>query len=321
MARADSSRPIVARRTRRRAGERLQAAEETPQVAGEPSPPGETPVATPRLQPEADSFPHLRLREPAGSLLDLPWEKPLGAWPATELGLRQFLIGPSRHLVRFIVRDDTTYALKEEPLEPARHEYEVLRRLESMTLPSVTAVGLAEAPERDTAILVTEYLGHSLQYRRLMMRLPAGAYRDRLLDAMAWLLVDLHRSGVYWGDCSLANTLFRRDGDRLQAYLVDAETSSVYPELSTGQRAEDLEVLVENVAFGLADLALMQGRPEEARRRHRLGRGGPPALPRAVEGAHGRAAAGTGRPSPDPGPRQAPQRPGVRGGRDRPHSR
>ena len=78
---------------------------------------------------------------------------------------------------------------------------------------------------------------------------------------MAFLLVDLHRNGVFWGDCSLANTLFRRDGDRIQAYLVDAETSEVYPALSDGQRAYDLEILVENVAFGLADLAAMQGGP------------------------------------------------------------
>ena len=68
--------------------------------------------------------------------------------------------------------------------------------------------------------------------------------------------------GVYWGDCSLANTLFRRDGDRIQAYLVDAETSEVHPSLSDGQREYDLEILVENVAFGLADLAALQGRDE-----------------------------------------------------------
>jgi hypothetical protein len=66
---------------------------------------------------------------------------------------------------------------------------------------------------------------------------------------------------VYWGDCSLANTLFRRDGDRISAYLVDAETSEVHPNLSDGQRRFDLEILVENVAFGLADLARYQGRP------------------------------------------------------------
>ena len=96
------------------------------------------------------------------------------------------------------------------------------------------------------------------------MRVPLepGGYRDRLLDAMAGLLVDLHRAGVFWGDCSLANTLFRRDGDTSTAYLVDAETSEVHPTLSDGQRAYDLDVLVENVAFGLADLAAFQGRPE-----------------------------------------------------------
>ena len=82
-----------------------------------------------------------------------------------------------------------------------------------------------------SAILMTEYLAYSIQYRRLLMRFPLGPgpYRARLLDAMAWLLVDLHRSGVFWGDCSLANTLFRRDGDRIQAFLVDAETSEIHP--------------------------------------------------------------------------------------------
>jgi DNA-binding transcriptional MerR regulator len=80
---------------------------------------------------------------------------------------------------------------------------------------------------------------------------------------MAWLLVDLHRGGVYWGDCSLANTLFRRDGDRIQAFLVDAETSEVHPTLSDGQRAYDLEILVENVGYGLADVAMLQDRPED----------------------------------------------------------
>ena len=30
----------------------------------------------------------------------------------------------------------------------------------------------------------------------------------------------------------LANTLFRRDGDKIQAFLVDAETSEIHPALS-----------------------------------------------------------------------------------------
>jgi uncharacterized protein DUF4032/lipopolysaccharide kinase (Kdo/WaaP) family protein len=174
-------------------------------------------------------------------------------------------VGPSRHLVRFLVTDGTKHALKELPLSAGRREFAVLRHLETLGLPSVRAVGISETPERDTAILITEYLAHSLQYRRLMMRLPAGRgpYRGRLLDAMAWLLVDIHRAGVFWGDCSLANTLFRRDGDRIQAFLVDAETSEVHAALSDGQREYDLEILVENVAFGLADLAAFQGREDD----------------------------------------------------------
>jgi len=214
---------------------------------------------------DATRFPRLRLRSAVEGLLDLPWELPLADWPADQLHFKELPVGPSRHLVRFLVVDDRTYALKELPLEVAGREFAVLRHLETLGLPAVKTLGISEAPERDSAVLVTEYLAHSLQYRRLLMRLPLGpgAYRGRLLDAMAWLLVDLHRAGVFWGDCSLANTLFRRDGDKIQAFLVDAETSEVHPGLSDGQRAYDLEILVENVAFGLADLAAFQSRPED----------------------------------------------------------
>ena len=214
---------------------------------------------------DAARFPRLRLRSAVAALLDLPWEVRLSDWPADALTFRELPVGPSRHLVRFLVVDDKTYALKELPLEVGAREFRVLRHLESLGLPAVKALGVSEAPERDTAILITEYLAHSLQYRRLLMRFPLGpgAYRGRLLDAMAWLLVDLHRAGVYWGDCSLANTLFRRDGDKIQAFLVDAETSEVHSSLSDGQRAYDLEILVENVAFGLADLAAFQDRLDD----------------------------------------------------------
>ncbi len=204
------------------------------------------------------------MREPTTELLELPWERPLADWPADVLRFRLLPVGPSRHLVRFLVTGGPLLALKEEPIDIAEREYAVLRHLADASLPAVDAMGIAASPERGTAVLVTKYLPSSLQYRRLLSRFPPGpsAMRDRLLDAMAGLLVDLHRGGVYWGDCSLANTLFRRDGDKIQAYLVDAETSEVHPTLSDGQRAYDLDVLVENVAFGLADLAASQGRAD-----------------------------------------------------------
>jgi len=210
-------------------------------------------------------LPRLVLRDEVAGLLDLPWERGLDSWHANGHRFRELPVGPSRHLVRFLVSGGLVYALKELPGDVAEREYRVLRHLESAGLPAVRAVGLAARPDRGDAILMTEYLRHSMQYRRLLMRLRSAStpYRDRLLDAMALLLVDLHRAGVYWGDCSLANTLFRRDGDRIQAYLVDAETSEVHGQLSDGQRAYDLEILVENVAFGIADLAAYLGQVDE----------------------------------------------------------
>ena len=71
--------------------------------------------------------------------------------------------------------------------------------------------------------------------------------RVRLLDAGAELLVRLHLSGFFWGDCSLSNTLFRRDAGALAAYLVDAETGELYPSLTDGQRGHDLSIAEENV--------------------------------------------------------------------------
>jgi hypothetical protein len=164
--------------------------------------------------------------------------------------------------VKFVEVDGALWAVKDMPQRIAAKEYDVLRRLEEMGLPAVRPAGLVAQPEFDTAILVTRYLQGSWQYRRLFMRLPPDQpkHRARLLDGMAGLLVELHRHGVFWGDCSLANTLFSRDGQTLQAWLVDAETSEVHPMLSRGQREHDLDIMVENVAMGMTDLAERLGR-------------------------------------------------------------
>ncbi|SUE32793.1 Lipopolysaccharide kinase (Kdo/WaaP) family [Mycolicibacterium gilvum] len=129
-----------------------------------------------------------------------------------DVALRDIAVGPSRHLVRFVESDGELWALKELPPRIAGREYGVLSRLEEMGINSVRAAGVVFQPDFDTAILLTRYLVGSWQYRRLFMRLPPDApkHRARLFDAMATLLVELHRHGVFWGDCSLANTLFSR---------------------------------------------------------------------------------------------------------------
>ncbi len=207
----------------------------------------------------------LRLRDPSPGLLTLPWLDPLAEWSAPAVPLRDIPVGPSRHLVRFVKTDGHLWALKELPRRVAAREYAALREMEAKSLPAVRPAGLVIQPFEDTAILVTRYLERSWQYRRLLMRISPDMpkHRERLLDAMAGLLVDLHRNGVYWGDCSLANTLFSRDGQVLQAWLVDAETSEIHPALSDGQRKLDIEVMVENVAGGMLDLAMRLGQPTD----------------------------------------------------------
>lgn len=209
--------------------------------------------------------PEFRLRAPSAELLALPWDRPLSDWLVPDVALRDFAVGPSRHLVKFVEADGHLWAVKDMPARIAVKEYDVLRQLEDRGLPAVRPAGLVLQPEFDTAILVTRYLEGSWQYRRLFMRLPPDQpkHRARLLDAMAGLLVELHRHGVFWGDCSLANTLFSRDGQLLQAWLVDAETSEIHPSLSRGQREYDLQILVENVAMGMIDLAERVEHPEE----------------------------------------------------------
>jgi tRNA A-37 threonylcarbamoyl transferase component Bud32 len=203
----------------------------------------------------------IRLRAASPGLIALPWLEPLGRWRPESADFRDLDVGPSRHLVRFVHADGVTYALKELPARVAGKEYRVLRDLELRELPAVRPVGLVDQADTGNSILVTEYLAHSWQFRRLFRRLPRELvkHRERLLDALASLLVDLHRAGVFWGDCSLANTLFKRDGQTLQAFLVDAETSEVHPSLTDGQRALDLGILVENVAGDLADVAMETG--------------------------------------------------------------
>ncbi len=207
----------------------------------------------------------MRFREGDQDFVAMPWDTPLASWSGPDLEFVDLPVGASRHTVRFLVVDGSIIALKELPVDVGQREYEVLRELEARGALSVKASGLVTRSGDASSVILTRYLARSFQFRRLFMRLPEGAkrYRDQLLDSMTGLLVELHRMGVFWGDCSLANTLLMRDGQRLQAYLVDAETSEIHERLSDGQREADLEIAIENVAGDLADMAVLNGKSIE----------------------------------------------------------
>ncbi|MBA3430201.1 MAG: DUF4032 domain-containing protein [Actinobacteria bacterium] len=194
--------------------------------------------------------------------LDLPWDLPLEEWSIDRLVTVPR--GISRHVVRFVRYDESIYAVKELPERLAEREYRLLRRLANKSIPVVEAVGVvARNPlvRRSTvsdseanAVLITRHLPFSRPYRTLFAARGMPELQIQLLDALAELLVRLHLGGFFWGDCSLSNALFRRDAGSLEAYLVDAETGELHPQLSDGQRGHDVLVAEQNVAGELMDL-------------------------------------------------------------------
>lgn len=191
------------------------------------------------------------------ALLDLPWDIPLSQWP--EHYIAALPRGLSRHVVRFVHLSDRIIAVKEIGASVAHKEYELLRDLHRIEAPSVvpTAVitGRTDAHgEELSAVLVTEHLQFSLPYRALFSQHMTSETAKRLIDALAVLLVRLHLLGFYWGDVSLSNTLFRRDAGAFSAYLVDAETGELHPQLTPGQREYDVDLARTNIIGELMDL-------------------------------------------------------------------
>ena len=193
--------------------------------------------------------------EPA--LLDLPWDIPLEEWPSSLLAALPR--GISRHVVRFVNLSGRVLAVKEIGETVAHHEYDMLRDLSRLDAPSVDPVAVITGRvgvdgEELNAVLITEHLQFSLPYRALFSLSMREDTASRLIDALALLLVRLHLIGFYWGDVSLSNTLFRRDAGEFAAYLVDAETGELHPDLTPGQREYDVDLARTNIIGELMDL-------------------------------------------------------------------
>jgi hypothetical protein len=195
---------------------------------------------------------------PDPALLDLPWDVPLEQWPSSVLAALPR--GISRHIVRFVKMSGGVIAVKEIGESVAYREYELLRQLSRISVPSVEPVGVITGRqdangERLEAVLITKHLKFSLPYRSLFSQMLQPDTATRLIDALAVLLVRLHLIGFYWGDVSLSNTLFRRDAETFAAYLVDAETGDLHPQLTDGQRTYDVDLARTNIIGELMDLA------------------------------------------------------------------
>lgn len=203
--------------------------------------------------------PHFQIRADHPDFLDLPWGEPISSWDHPRLV--SMPEGVHRHPIVFVAYGETVYAIKELPRRFARIEFDVLLSLEHHTPRSAQAAGLVEREWLDphseqSAALVTTYVKHAFPYRHLIAGTGFGPRREQMVDALAGLLVELHLAGCFWGDCSLSNVLCRFDAGAIEAIMIDGETSAIHSELSTGQRHEDLEIMVENVAGEMGDISV-----------------------------------------------------------------
>ena len=201
--------------------------------------------------------------EEIAAISGLPWNQPLEQWPEDPALAEKR--GISRHVVRLIrvtdEPDSEIYAVKETVSEFANREYAALRELRRLQAPSVDPIAVVEGRkdingEELPCVLATRFLPYSLPYRVVLSGALSSHDILNMANALALLLVRLHLLGFWWGDCSLSNTLFRRDAEGFAAYLVDAETGEFQKTLSDGQREHDLEIAHFNVAAELEDLAL-----------------------------------------------------------------
>ncbi|MEY4968075.1 MAG: hypothetical protein RIQ73_774 [Actinomycetota bacterium] len=203
------------------------------------------------------------LGEEIAAVSGLPWHLSLEEWPEdSELAEKR---GISRHVVRLVRAtkdpDSPVYAVKETVSEFANREYKILRELSQLKAPCVEQVAVVEGRidkngEELPCAIVTRFLPYSLPFRVLLSQSVTSHEITTMASALALLLVRMHLLGFWWGDCSLSNTLFRRDADGFAAYLVDAETGEFQKTLSDGQREHDLDIALFNVAAELEDLSL-----------------------------------------------------------------
>ena len=183
----------------------------------------------------------------------LPYASRLDDWDLPDMF---GVLGLHRHVVRLVELDGVSYVVKELPDDLVRREYRLLRELDDLGLPTVEVVAAVTGKPDVDGMLVTRHLDYSIPYRTLLAGrgLTIPYLGERVLDALVGLLVRLHLAGFFWGDCSLSNTLFRRDAGALSAYVIDMETGERHGQLSDGQRTLDIDVAINNVAGGLFDL-------------------------------------------------------------------
>ncbi len=212
----------------------------------------------------------------------LPWQLPMEEWASSGLEVLNIRRGDSRHPVVFVEREGVRYAIKETTPRMAEREIRHFREIERRGIPALSPIGtvIAHAPPLPLNVPkvggITQYISGDRGYtvtslaprvipHVLLYRLPFTRHtKQRLLAAVAVLMIELHEHGIYWGDPSLANALLRIDGRSILAIMADAETSELFPgPISDGLREQDLVMFAESLSWQAEDLRQLRELPED----------------------------------------------------------
>ncbi|GCE24983.1 hypothetical protein KDA_04670 [Dictyobacter alpinus] len=212
----------------------------------------------------------------------LPWDFQLEEWDKQGIRLLVVRRGDSRHPVIFVERQGARYAIKETTPRMAEREIRNLHVIEQRGIPALSPIGTVMVSAPAIAIEVPglrgmrQYISGDRGYtvtrlaprvvpHVLLYRLPlTKRTKQRMLSAVAVLMVELHEHGVYWGDPSLANALIRIDGKQILSIMADAETVELFPgPISEGLREQDLAQFGESLAWQAEDLRQAKGLPED----------------------------------------------------------
>jgi hypothetical protein len=215
-------------------------------------------------------------------LKDLPWQVPLEEWQQHGVELLIVRRGESRHPVVFVERGGMRYAIKETTPHMAEREIHNFREIAFRGIPALDPVGTVSVPAPPIPVEaprlggLTQYINGDRGYtvtslaprvipHSQLYRIPfTRRTKERLLSAVAVLMIELHEHGVYWGDPSLANVLIRIDGRSILAIMADAETAEIFPgPISEGLREQDIAAFGESLLWQAEDLRLARGLPED----------------------------------------------------------
>ncbi|HXR65260.1 MAG TPA: DUF4032 domain-containing protein [Ktedonobacteraceae bacterium] len=235
-----------------------------------------------RITTDKDAIQFHMRQEERQALESLPWHAPLEQWLELGVPLLHIRRGDSRHPVVFVERAGIRYAIKETSPHMAERETRNLREIGQRGIPTLTPVGTVVvslppvALQADLPGGLTSYISGDRGYlvTRLALRVVPHAFlyrlplnrhtKQRLLSAIAVLMIELHEHGVYWGDPSLANILLRIDGRRILAIMADAETVEHFSApVENGLREQDLASFEESLIWQAEDLRQARGLPED----------------------------------------------------------